>query len=268
MARNRPASDHREEPPNVEALIPLRFDSLEQKLEALESKLEDHWLEILTVVLLGVASLAAAWGGYQSARWGGVQSTLYASAGATRVESVRSESTSQILALTDLSIVLECSDVFDTEDDIVEALTAAEPGDRIREVVEDCYTDQFSPALKTAMNAWAMPEPAMGLGEPQGESGTQGNDTDGKIQVEEKIRQEHAEARILESEAGKLFADGQAANQQSDDYVLTTVFLAMVLFLGGISTRLKWQPLQIGFVGFATMLLVLSLIRMATFPVA
>lgn len=268
MARYSSDIDKKARAPDGDPLSQSRFDSLEQKLDRLEAKLEDHWLEILTVVLLGVASLAAAWGGYQSARWGGVQSTLYASAGATRVESVRSESNSQILALTDLSIMLDCSDVFDTEEQIVQALTAPEPGAKIRTAMEDCYADQFSPELMTAMNAWFVQEPVSQPKEATQDDGAPSGEASGKVEVEQKIRQEHAEAKLLESEAGRMFAEGQAANQQSDDYVLTTVFLAMVLFLGGISTRLKWPPLQIGFVLFAVALLVMSLVRMASFPIA
>lgn len=267
MARNRSAPRYEENGPEAEAIRPSRFDSLERKLDAVEDKLEDHWLEILTVVLLGVASLAAAWGGYQSARWGGVQSTLYTSAGAARVESTRAESKSQILALTDLSIVAECSESFDTEQQVVAALTAARPREDLRTAMENCYADRFSPELMTAMDAWFEPEPVLGLVETSGDPAISSSRPGGKIQVEDIIRQEHAQAELLESEAGRLFVEGQAANQQSDDYVLTTVFFAMVLFLGGISTRLKWPPLQIGFVGFATVLLALSLVRMASFPV-
>ena len=49
-----------------------------------------EWLiEIIAVALLGLATLATAWSGYQATVWGGVQSTSYSEATAKRSESVR-----------------------------------------------------------------------------------------------------------------------------------------------------------------------------------
>lgn len=45
------------------------------------------------------------------------------------------------------------------------------------------------------------------------------------------------EAEALEEEADKTFAAGSSGGETGDNYVGTTVFLAMVLFLLGISTH-------------------------------
>ncbi len=191
-------------------------------------------------------------------------------AGAARVEATRSDSKAQLLAIADFSIITQCSDTFDTEEEVVRAFAANQPSDKLRSSMEACYADRFSPALQTAMDAaWFQQEPAYVAADLMWENETRisNGNMDGSLKVEALIQQEHAKSEHLEGEAKRLYAEGAAANQQSDDYVLTTVFLAMVLFFGGISTKLKWFPVRIGFVGFAGILLVLALSRIATFPV-
>ena len=52
----------------------------------------DRWeplAEVIATLILALATLAAAWSGYQSARWGGEQSTNFSQAGALRTELTR-----------------------------------------------------------------------------------------------------------------------------------------------------------------------------------
>ena len=221
-------------------------------------EIQDHWVELVTVLLLATASLAVAWGGYQSARWGGVQSTLYTRAGAARVESTRSETRSQLLAMTDLSIFNACASTTPPADGTLRSYAGSKASAEQSPRVDSCYEDQFSPELRAAMEAWLDTQP---VDNPDAEADS------GPMQVDEFVRRETVEAKKMKTEAEQLFAEGMAANQQSDDYVLTTVFLATVLFFCGISSRITWRPMRIGFLAFATTLLMFSLMRMAMFPV-
>ena len=45
----------------------------------------------------------------------------------------------------------------------------------------------------------------------------------------------------LAAEADRTFDEGEAARELGDDYVLNTVFLAMVLFLATIADRFQWN---------------------------
>jgi hypothetical protein len=76
------------------------------------------------------------------------------------------------------------------------------------------------------------------------------------------------EAERLEQEAEATFGEGQAANQQSDDYILNAVILASVLFLAGIASRFDWLPVRVAIVVAAMILLVLGLYNIAVYPVA
>lgn len=225
--------------------------------------LQDHWLEFVTVLLIASASLAAAWGGYQAARWGGVQSTLYSKAGAVRVESTRSQNWGQLLAITDLNIQSACEDTPSTEADTVLTFPGNSQRAEARDAQDTCYEKRFSVELRAAMDAW--PDTAS-LQNPEAldTSVTAGRASD---EVDAIVRRKVVESKQLEAEAEHLFAKGQAANQQGDDYVLTTVFLATVLFFGGLSSQIKWLPLRIGFLGFAGTLLGFSIWRLMAYPI-
>jgi hypothetical protein len=81
-----------------------------------------------------------------------------------------------------------------------------------------------------------------------------------KLSLAEKANQ-------LEAEAGKTFGEGQAANQQSDNYVLDTVVLATVLFLIAISERFKWHAIRSVILLVALGILLVGLYHLATYPI-
>ena len=51
--------------------------------------------------------------------------------------------------------------------------------------------------------------------------------------------QELVLAKRLDTKAKKLFDEGRAANQTSDNYVLATIFFAAVLFFAGLSSKIS-----------------------------
>ena len=57
------------------------------------------------------------------------------------------------------------------------------------------------------------------------------------------------------------------ANQNSDSYVLTTVFGALVLFFAGIAGKWKWPLLSLVCLGIAMIFLMIVLYRIFTLPV-
>ena len=192
--------------------------SNEQQKQPLTSKQRtERWFEVVTAILLGVVAVATAWSGYQATRWAGEQSTLYAQASALRVESTRDSTLAGQLMLYDFIAVNNW-------------LNAYTQGNTKLATI---FQRRFTPELQVAFEAWlatnpfnnpnALPGP---LFMPQY-----------KLSLAEKANQ-------LEAEAGKTYDEGQAANQQSDNYVLNTVFLATVLFLIAIAERFEWHAVR------------------------
>ena len=75
-----------------------------------------------------------------------------------------------------------------------------------------------------------------------------------------------ARAAALDKRADELFAEGEEAGKTADDYVRTTVFLAVVLFLVGISTHFPLRAARYGLIGLGTVLLVLSVVQLLRLP--
>ena len=82
-----------------------------------------------------------------------------------------------------------------------------------------------------------------------------------KLSVDEQANQ-------LDIQAEKTFKQGQAANQQSDDYVLNTVFLATVLFLTAIAERFDWNLVRGIILAFALGMLLFGIYHLLIYPIA
>ncbi len=61
-------------------------------------------LEIITVVILGLAALSTAWSGYQASLWDGIQSSYYSQAGGARTNAAQQRTAANQFRLADLSV--------------------------------------------------------------------------------------------------------------------------------------------------------------------
>ena len=74
------------------------------------------------------------------------------------------------------------------------------------------------------------------------------------------------QANAFDAQADEAFAKGADAGVTSDKYVRTTVFLASVLFLVGISTRFPLRGGRYALVGLGAVLLVISIVQLTQLP--
>mgnify|MGYP001826022560 CR=1 FL=1 len=192
--------------------LPSRFD----RYEAL--------VEIIATIILGLATLATAWSGYQSARWGGVQAANFNRAGAMRTESVRASNQAGQLVQIDVAIFMNWINAF------------ADENDALADFYEERFSDRFTPAY----SAWIESDPR---NNPEADQSP--------FSLPEYVVGKQEEADRLEKNAEELFALGMEANTISDEYIVNTVILASVLFLAGIQSRFRslWLRLAIIIVG-------------------
>jgi len=175
----------------------------------------DRWeplAEVIVTLALALATVATAWSGYQAARWGGEQSTSYSQAGALRTESVRASNQAGQLVQIDIGLFTNWINAFAADDT------------RLTNFYEQRFREEFKPAFE----AWLATEPVNNPDAPSSPF----NMPEYKVSFAE-------ESALLENQAAEKFAQGEKANQISDNYILNTVFLASVLFLGGIASRFK-----------------------------
>ena len=208
--------------------LPSRFDRYE------------GLVEILATIVLGLATLATAWSGYQSASWGGVQSTSFSQAGATRTESVRASNQGGQLAQIDVGVFMNWVNAYATDNT----------------PLADFYEARFSERFKPAFDAWLETNPVNNPEAPKT-----------PFTMQEYVVDKMVEAEQLEKQAEELFKQGTVANQTSDDYVINTVILASVLFLAGIQSRFRSLWLRLALVIFGLGILSFGLYRILTLPI-
>ncbi len=203
----------------------------------------DRWeplAEVIVTVVLAFATLATAWSGYQAARWGGEQSNSYSQAGALRTESTRASTKAGQQAQVDIGLFTNWINAFAAEDQELAVF----------------YQDRFRDEFKPAFEAWLATDPVNNPDAPAT-----------PFSMPEYQLSLAAEADRLEMEAEATFAEGTEANQTSDKYILNTVFLASVLFLGGIATRFKAMSARWVIIVFSLVILTYGLINLLTYPI-
>ncbi len=203
----------------------------------------DRWepiAEVIVTIVLAFATLATAWSGYQATRWGGVQSAAYSQAGVLRVESTRASTQAGQLAQVDIGFFINWINAFAAED----------------QQLADFYQVRFRDEFKPAFEAWLATNPINNPDAPA----TPFSMPEYKLSLAEKAIQ-------LEVEAEETYAKGTEANQTSDKYILTTVILASVLFLGGIATRFKAMSARWVIILFSLTILTYGLINILSYPI-
>jgi len=203
----------------------------------------DRWeplAEVIATLILALATLATAWSGYQSARWGGEQSTKFSQAGALRTESVRASTTAGQISQVDIGLFTNWVNAFAVDN----------------QILADFYVDRFRPEFAVAFEAWLATDPRNNPEAPKS-----------PFSMPEYTVSQAQEADRLEQESSKSFAEGGAANQTSDNYILNTVILASVLFLAGVQTRIKSVPARMIIVILALLILADGLVNIVSYPI-
>jgi hypothetical protein len=198
-------------------------------------------LELAAVLLLSLTTLATAWSGYQAARWSGEQSQHYARASAVRVQAQQ-----QFTAAGQRRI--------DDQLYFNGWLDAHSAGNR---KLARIYRARFRPAFRPAFAAWIAQHPF-----------TNRDAIPGPLYMPQYKLAETTRAKELDRQASALYEEGTQAKTHDDNYILSTVFFAAVLFFAGISLRLDWRPLRIVVLSLAALMLAVGGVYVFTLPVA
>jgi hypothetical protein len=198
-------------------------------------------LELVSVLLLALTTLATAWCGYQAARWSGEQSQHYARASAIRIKALQASTRAGQLRLDDLLYFNGWLD-------------ARQAGDKRLATI---YRHRFRPEFVPAFRAWLAQRPF-----------TNPRAIPGPLYVPQYRLADLARSAKLDAAADALYTEGTEAKSNDDRYILSTVFFAAVLFFAGISLRLDWRPLKIAVLAMALTLLVGGAVFVFTLPLA
>jgi hypothetical protein len=200
---------------------------------------QDRGLAIGEAVLLSVVTIVAAWSGYSAAKWGTESSIALAQASATRTKANRFFEESVTFRAEDASMFNAWFSAYIAGDE-----EAADVAER-----------RFRPQYRVAFEAWLATNPFTNPDAPPGPQS-----------MPEYVPTGLADSRELDEEADKLLAEGEEAAQTSDEYVRTTVILASVLFLVGISTQFPVRMVRYGLLAVGTCLLVFGGVLILLLP--
>lgn len=199
----------------------------------------DRIISILEAALLAVVTLVAAWSGYTAAKWGTESSLKLAEASATRTQANRAFQESVSLRTLDAS-------TFNTW--FGARIAGNQEGARVA-------VKRFRPQYRRAFNAWLATKPFTNLNAPPSPQAMPQYQPTGAVAAQQ-----------LDAQADEYYADGQHAAKTSDDYIRTTVILASVLFLVGISSHFPIRAARIVLISMGTALLVFAAVQMLKLP--
>ena len=196
------------------------------------AKGRDRWLSVAEAVLLAAVALVAAWSGYGAAKWSTESRVHLAESSASRAEANRAYVEDIQTKNLDYSAFNAWFSAYVAGNQT--AMTLAER--------------RFSPEFQGAFDAWRATSPETNPNAPKGPT-----------YMPEYKQPELDQAGALDAQASQELNDGVSDGGTSDDYILTTLFLASVLFIVGISTQFSGSGVRYGLVGLGTLLLIVSI---------
>lgn len=215
--------------------------------------------EFLATLFMAVAAVLTAWSAFQSAKWSGVQAIAFNQASAARVESTRESTLAGQQATIDVITFTQWLQALQQEQ-------SSEPTARAESESREYVPDQhrlsgflflrLRPEFRPAVLAWLALNPERDAAAPA---------TPFEMPQYHLAATERAAAQ--ERQAEDYGRQARQANQRSDNYVLTSVAFATVLFFAGISTQLRRRRSRSVALVLAVLVLTGATVTIATFPV-
>ena len=219
-------------------------------------KVRSERLELAVTIVLSFAVVLTAWSAFEAAKWGGVQAIRFSEAGAARTESVRLDALAGQLTQLDIAVFMEWSAAL--ADDVGSGLvappsTSYEPDAGTR---SGFLFARIRPEFRDVITEWLAASPITNPDAP----GT-------PFELASYRNEGAAEAEELRIGAEELAADARAANQNGDNYVLTTVLFASVLFFAGVTTKVASERNRMILLGISVTTLAVGALVVFSLPI-
>jgi hypothetical protein len=199
----------------------------------------DRVITILEAAMLAFVAVLAAWSGFASAKWGTESSLKLASASAARTQASRSNLTAMENRNFDSLTFNAWLAAYASHDQ--DAVTVTER--------------RFRPEFRPAFDAWMATDPFNNPSAPPGPT-----------YMAEYKQPDADHATELDAQAEGLYQQGADAGETADGYVRTTVFLATVLFLVGISGHFRVRAARIGLIATGGAILTFAIVLLIAAP--
>ena len=217
-----------------------------------------HNLELAATIVLAIAAILTAWTAFQSAKWGGVQAIDFSAAGASRTESVRASTLAGQQAQIDIATFTNWLNALqaDIRAGDLEAPTSAADYVPDPDSLSGFLFMRFREEFRPAVQAWFASEPFLDPDAPPS-----------PFDMPEYDLAARRLAEKLQDDADQFSQAAREANQTSDNYVITTVLAALVLFFAGVSSKLIRPRNRVLLLSLAIIVLVGTMIRVFSLPI-
>jgi hypothetical protein len=196
-------------------------------------------ITIIEAILLASVALLAAWSGFAAAEWGTESRLSIARASTARTEA----SELDLASMEERNLDAITFDVW------FEAYLNGDPEDVA--VAERLFRPEFA----VAFDAWLATDPFTDPDAPGS-----------PFEMEEYEQPEKELAAERRDEADAEYAQGAEEAATGDDYVRTTVLLASVLFLIGISGHFRMHAARVGLVAVSGIILTYAVVLLIQAP--
>jgi hypothetical protein len=196
-------------------------------------------LELVSTVLLALATVATAWSAYQSRQWTGDQAEGTSHATAARIAENR------VSALANRQVQIDVAT-------FIQWVDAREEHHPRR---ADFYRDRFRAEFKPAFASWLATGPFENKAAPPT-----------PFAMPEYRLQATTDAERLETTAAAASERAKEANQRAVNYMLAVVLFASSLFFAGLSTKLETRTARVTLLALGWAFFLGAAIWIATSP--
>jgi len=201
----------------------------------------DRLIEIVAVLMLGVATVGSAWCGYQASQWNGKQDDEARAATDARVEASRQFGLATQKVAYDASMVAQYAQAF------IDGNTK----------LTDFYRSTlFRPDFLPVVQRW----------EDQVRAG--GTPPTNLFQDPQYLTDVFTDYTKAQATADADTAKASEAGSLGDDYVLTTLLLASALFFAGVTTSFRMRVPRLMLLAAAGLIIAYAASRLVTLDVA
>lgn len=198
-------------------------------------------IELIATIVMALAAIATAWCAFQATKWSGIQAIEFSNANASRVESTRADALANSQRSIDVGVFTAWLDAVAEEIQTGQIPPVSESGyEPVDGTLSAFYYERMRSEFRPALDAWLASDP---LDDPEAPASP--------FAMEEYQLAASVEAADLLEKSAVDRQDALDANQNGDNYVLTTVGFALVIFFGGVSSKLKerrnrWIAIGVG----------------------
>ncbi len=202
--------------------------------------LGERVIEVLAVLLLGIATVGTAWCGYQSSQWNGAQTDYARESSDERVEASRLFGLATQQIAYDANIVSQYAQAVQTGN---------------TQLTQFYRQYLVRPAFLPLLDQW--------------QAEIQAGGTPGSLfENQEYLTAQFADYQKAVAQSEAYTALSQEASETSDAYVITTIMLAIALFFAGVTSSFRYQPARVFLIILCLGTVAYAAVRLADLPIA